>query len=269
MKKLIFIVVSVLLLSCLYSKNLYFKGDVYKEGSTDFKTVSKILDVAYDDIDNDNFNETFILLGENPFDSSVYTENIKLVVKTQNGKTTIYDNFIDSGYVTEFFIEDFDGDGLKDIFIKNSTGGSGNYSNFSVFSLENNKIKFIMKSDDMNKLIKCEGYYEDNFKVKISFEQVNEDIILNLYGKKKKYIENNIYDLKGNFLLEDNSLMIAGIQKVEPVFLYKYGYYGLKCSKRISGFCHADAVSDVNYMVVNNNNKMDIVYLDFSTIVIE
>jgi hypothetical protein len=156
-------------------------------------------------------------------------------------------------------LADFDGDGIEDILIKNSTGGSGGYINVKLLSFNGTYLEELFSTE--NDYFKVEGNFKENFIANIKMDDYfSYDI--NLSHKKDMYLEEGFYTSEGEVSNEWIDLMIGGIAEFE---VKKFGDKTLaKVLKSVSGFYHADRLGYLEMFLDFTEGNMKIERINFS-----
>jgi hypothetical protein len=223
-----------------------------------FEKVNYIIAEKKEDIDKDNVVENIMLIGEISSETP-FIHNIKLVISNRESTFILYKNAISDGYDPYFELADFDGDGIEDILIKNSTGGSGGYINVKLLSFNGTYLEELFSTE--NDYFKVEGNFKENFIANIKMDDYfSYDI--NLSHKKDMYLEEGFYTSEGEVSNEWIDLMIGGIAEFE---VKKFGDKTLaKVLKSVSGFYHADRLGYLEMFLDFTEGNMKIERINFS-----
>ena len=223
-----------------------------------FDRVNYIIAQENEDIDKDGKVERIILIGEISSETP-FIQNIKLVISNREDTFILYKNAISDGYDPYFELVDFDGDGIKDILIKNATGGSGGYINVKLLSFNGTYLEELFSTE--NSYFNVKGNFKENFIANI----VMEDYFsydLNLSHKKEMYIEQGFYTSEGKVSNEWTDLMIGGIGAFE---VQKWGGKNVgRVLKSVSGFYHADRLGYLELLLDFTGEEMKIERINFS-----
>lgn len=202
-----------------------------------------VLDYKYIDITGDNLEDNVILTGTKTNKDDIYFENLNIIV--QNGKTKKFIKAFlgkdSGGYEPTIFLGDFNGDKIRDIFVKMPTGGSGGFIDYSIINFNGNNSRVLWDSKKNNNEIDVTGKFEDNFIANLSSKKLNKTFQINLSPNMVPYIDSNIYDKDGK-IKENIEPWTSGFSEVTPLDTDKDGIYELIVSQRIVGTCNADTL---------------------------
>ncbi|ACJ76322.1 hypothetical protein H17ap60334_06886 [Thermosipho africanus H17ap60334] len=195
------------------------------------------------DIDNDGILENITLEGNKL--SEIYYDAFVLKIKNEKSEKNIKLDF--GGYSPKMEIYDFDGDSIKDILIISDSGGSGNYSEYFIYSIK----KGVLLNNDLKLDLKAKFF--DGFKALISYK--DKYTFLDLSEKKEQYINEKIYNKFGQFIGENKDLFIGGISNLEAFDFGKDDIYELKGIITLSGIYHADRIGYIHFVYSIKNDK--------------
>ena len=202
-----------------------------------------VSDYKYIDITGDNLEDNVILTGAKTNKDDIYFENLNIIV--QNGKTKKFIKAFlgkdSGGYEPTIFLGDFNGDKIRDIFVKMPTGGSGGFIDYSIINFNGNNSRVLWDSKKNNNEIDVTGKFEDNFIANLSSKKLNKTFQINLSPNMVPYIDSNIYDKDGK-IKENIEPWTSGFSEVTPLDTDKDGIYELIVSQRIVGTCNADTI---------------------------
>lgn len=192
-----------------------------------------IIKRRYKDITGDNEKDQVFLVGQRLSEpQSPYYSKVEIIVYDVDQKKyylTTDEKF--SGYEPKLELFDFTADNTKDIYIEANTGGSGGIYNHLIVTFTNNSLKIIFDESN-NRGLSIEGKYMDDFKAVLEIKQLNKEIELDLNFNKEQYLNEDIYNKKGEILKEikpftypfvqfeiidydlDNSFELRGIQRI-------------------------------------------------------
>jgi hypothetical protein len=257
MKK-IFIILTIVISVFSFSIEKEIPYEKFEELT--FEKVNYIISQVKEDIDNDIITENIMLIGEISSETP-FVQNIKLVISNREETFILYKNAIPDGYNPYLELADFDGDGIQDILVKNSTGGSGGYINVKLLSFNGTYLEELFSTE--NTYFNLVGNFKEGFFANLKMDDYfSYDI--NLSHKKDMYIEEGFYTSEGKIANEWTDLMIGGIGEFE---VKKWGDKTIAhVSKSVSGFYHADRIGYVEFLLDFTDKDMKIETINFSII---
>lgn len=214
----------------------------------------EVITIKNYDITGDRINDKIALIGERSFKESTFTDYLIIAVldgKTNNILQASYNNF--AGYKPELVIRDFNGDKVNDVLISVSSGGSGGFDYHLITTFNNNKVVTLF-SDDNNRGVRVKGKYIDSFKAVLDFENLVDDVSIDLSFNRENYIKNEIYT-EGGALLKETAPYSYPFSKLEAVDIDNDGTYELKGYQKIIGTDITDTISGLETIWKYKNNK--------------
>ena len=214
--------------------NSYFRYD---------KAYPEIVAYAKGDVNGDGRLDNVYLTGTKA-SGSPFTENITLVI--QNGITGVF-TWIplseNAGYNPTLFLRDFTGDGVDDILVSITSGGSGGIMYHYIYSFTNNVVQLLFDFNLFNEIYQYEVTYEDNYKVEVISKINNERYIIDISTREKEYL-NEIYDDNGK-LKSPISGFVNPLSGLYPVDFDGNKVYELLAYQKIAGRYNADSLGYV------------------------
>lgn len=208
-----------------------------------FRSDNKGFEVLYrtsGDVTGDRIRDFVYIIGKRET-SSVYVTSITLVIKDgQTGKLTFIPLEESIGINPRLFLGDFNGDGVKDIFISIDTGGSGAIMYHYIYSFVNNLPRLIFDFNVYNSEYNYEITYRDNYKVEALSKKNNKKYIIDISLKGREYLD-EIYDANGK-LKEPISGFVNPLSGLYPVDFDSNGVYELLAYQKIAGRYNADSL---------------------------
>jgi hypothetical protein len=192
------------------------------------------------DVNGDKVPDGVFLTGI-PTASSQFIEDITLIVK--DGRTgrlirvPLSDN---AGYNPRAFLGDFNGDGVKDIFISIDSGGSGGIMYHYIYSFMDNIPQLMFDFNVYNEEYEYQITYKDNYIVDAISDINNEKYLIDISLREKDYL-NEIYNNNGT-LKETISGFVNPLSGLYPVDFDSDGIYELLAYQKIAGRYNADAL---------------------------
>lgn len=195
------------------------------------------------DVNGDNVTDNVYLTGTRT-PTSPFVQNITLLIQDgRTGVTTAVPLKENSGYDPTLILNDFTGDGVKDIQIGIASGGSGGTMYYYIYSFINNIPRLMFDFNLYNQLFKYDVSYKDDYKVEFLSKLNNQRYIIDLSYKGIEYL-NEIYDKNGK-LKEPIEGFVNPISGLYPIDFDSNGVYELLAYQKIAGRYNADAIGYV------------------------
>ena len=147
------------------------------------------------------------------------------------------------GYNPTLFLGDFTGDGVDDVLISISSGGSGATGYYYIYTFVNNKPRKIFDFEIFDSEYEYEVNYLDNYKAEVISKANNKRYILDLTYKGQEYLS-EIYNSDGT-LKEPISGWVDPLSGFYPIDYQRDGTYELYAEQLIAGRYHADGLGYV------------------------
>ncbi|WP_052107648.1 Ig-like domain-containing protein [Clostridium novyi] len=196
-------------------KNNSLKEDVYMKFNVNIPSKYDILNnpdyyVKYEkfaDVNGDGVDERIQTIYKK-FDgeTGVYSEDKRILIKNNSGNKVLEEIKLDDafyGIANETEIYDFNRDGVKDIMVPLSTGGSAGDEDYSIYSFKGNELKTLYSSFEPNgveftdQYVKFQFYpYDEN--VHVWCQKYGVDKVLNFSNYSRKHFDT---DYEGYFVL--------------------------------------------------------------------
>ncbi len=226
MKKFSLLLFAVLLFSSVKT----VKVSAFEKAPESNQAIIQTLEV---DLTGDGKAESVILSGHKSEGSPFY-ENIKITVSDIKTGATLYSvtpttNF---GYSPTLTAGDFTGDGISELFYGATSGGSGGFGYFYLYSF-NGKLRTLF--DYERDFSPFKAKYVDYYKVKV-FDD-GKVFYIDISSKDMDYLQ-SIYN-KGK-LIEKKNADISAVNYVFPYFNSSTNAYSLAIFRRITGQFNAD-----------------------------
>ena len=203
----------------------------------------KVVSYARGDVNGDRIPDNVYLTGIKTPDSP-FTQNITLVI--QDGMTGGFTSIPlseNSGYNPTLFLGDFTGDGVNDILIGITTGGSGGIMYYYIYSFIDNTAHLLFDFDLYNEQYQYDVNYKDNYKVWVVSKKNNEKYIIDISNKDTNYL-NEIYDENGK-LKNPITGFVNPLSGLYPVDFDSNRVYELLAYQKIAGRYNADSLGYV------------------------
>lgn len=196
------------------------------------------------------------LIGSYYQQGSNYVEDVEIIVKLNNSKESFSTKLKYTGYNLELFLGDFNNDGLDEIMLRGSYGGSGGYAIASVFEYKDGKLNEIFSPEIFNESYTFKANYLINNIVEVVSSQLNEKFIFYIKNKPKIYL-NMIYKENGE-IKDDVSPIVSDINDAFPIkTIYSDNIY-LFLRQRVIGVSNADTIGYIESFISLNENKVNI-----------
>jgi len=172
-----------------------------------------------------------------PFEKgSLFLKEITMKIKTSEGKSLKTN--LEGGYEPTLTFKDMNHDGVKDVFIRVETGGSGGLSNYSLYSLKGSKLINL----DVPETLTITSQFEEGYKAYIKIEDTGKGYTFNLSDRKADYDRLGVFN--NGKLNEPMELMVSPYSTLKPVKIND-DQIGFKGVQRISGVANADTIGFV------------------------
>lgn len=205
------------------------------------------------DVNGDGIPDNVSLIGNKTIDSP-YIQNITLAI--QDGRTCRV-NYVplksNAGYNPTLFLGDFTGNGIKDIFISITSGGSGGITYYYIYSDVGNIPKLLFDYNVFNEIFQYQVIYKDYYKVNIINITQGIEYIIDISNKDQNYL-NEIYNSDGT-LKEPIEGWVNPLNGLYPIDFDTNGVYELLAYQRISGRYAADALGNIQTTLQWNGRK--------------
>ena len=227
--------------------NYYFRDD---------KTYPEIVSYARGDVNGDGRPDNVYLTGTKT-SGSPFTQNITLVIQHEmTGGFTKISLSENAGYNPTLFLGDFTGDGVDDILVSITSGGSGGIMYHYIYSFANNAVQLIFDFNLFNKIYQYEVTYEDNYQVEVISKINNEKYLIDISTREKDYL-NEIYDNNGQ-LKSPISGFVNPLSGLYPVDFDGNKVYELLAYQKIAGRYNADSLGYVLNTLKWKNSMFDL-----------
>jgi len=198
---------------------------------------------AQGDVTGDRIPDHVFLTGTKTPDSP-FTQNITLVV--QDGRTGGYSSTPlqeNAGYNPTLFLGDFTGNGVADILVSITSGGSGGIMYHYIYSYLNNTPQLLFDFNVYNGQYQYQVTYLDNYKVEVTSLVNNQKYIIDISNRGADYL-NEIYDSNGK-LKNPIQGFVNPLSGLYPVDFDSNGVFELLAYQKIAGRYNADALGYV------------------------
>lgn len=193
---------------------------------------------------SDKYQSKVILKGKQEQDSPYFTD-IQIEVLDKAGKTALtIKPAVNSGYGADITLLDFGvNQGMQQIYYAASSGGSGGFGYFYVYSVKDGKLKTLFDFEKFSAENQFKGRYIDGYKVEIQNLKSGERYIIDLSLRPQEY-KNEIWKKDGK-LIKPRDVDISGTNTVFPYYNFFGRNYQLMIYQRITGLYGADTLGYV------------------------
>ena len=218
------------------------------------RTQSYIVSFIRGDVTGDRIPNDVYLTGIKTSDSP-FIQNITLVVRdgrtgTSRSVTLHGEN---AGYNPTLYLNDFTGDGVYDILISITSGGSGGITYYYIYSFVNNIPRLIFDYNIYNQEYQYEVTYRDFYKVEVVSKINNTRYVLDISYKGPEYLS-EIYDSNGK-LKSPVSGFVNPLSGLYPVDFDANRVYELLAFQKVAGRYNADALGYIQNILKWENNR--------------
>lgn len=215
---------------------------------------SNVVAFVRGDVTGDRIPDDVYLTGVKTSDGP-FIQNITLLVRdgrtgTSKGVTLPGEN---AGYNPTLYLNDFTGDGVYDILISITSGGSGGITYYYIYSFVNNDPMLLSDYNVYNEGYQYEVTYRDYYKVEVISEKNNAKYLLDILYKGPEYL-NEIYDPNGK-LKSSISGFVNPLSGLYPVDFDANKVYELLAFQRIAGRYNADSLGFIQNILKYENSR--------------
>jgi hypothetical protein len=187
----------------------------------------------------DNVYLTGIMTPVSPF-----IQNITLLVQDgRSGELTSVPLRENAGYNPTVLLRDFTGNGVDDIFISITTGGSGGIMYHYIYSFVDNTAQLLFDFNVYNEQYQYKVTYQDYYKVEVVSMINNKKYMIDISTKGIEYL-NEIYDENGK-LKSPITGFVNPLSGLYPVDFDSNKRYELLAYQKIAGRYNADSLGFV------------------------
>lgn len=223
---------------CKYDVKGHVMYNYYVRTSSNVVVTSARGDVTGDRVP-DHVYLTGIVIPNRPF-----VQNITLHV--QDGRSGMLTSVLlreNAGYNPTIFLGDFTGDGVDDVLISITTGGSGGIMYHYVYSFVNNTARLLFDSNVYNEQFQYKVTFQDDYKVEVVSLINSKKYIIDISTKDREYL-NEIYDDNGK-LKSPITGFVNPLSGLYPVDFDSNNVYELLAYQKIAGRYNADSLGFV------------------------
>lgn len=204
-----------------------------------------IIDIQQGDVTGDGITDVVYLVGTRPSgQSSPFYDNITIFV--WDGRRNFWTRISpesNAGYSPLLFLGDFTNDKVADIYLRITSGGSGGYGYFYIYTLIGGVQRKIFDYQQFNQQVTYTVRYQDNYKVQVVNETTHQTFLIDISNKDAEYL-GEIYDRNGK-LRQPVEGSVLGVDEVFPVDVEGDKVYELLTTQRIIGRYNADSLGYV------------------------
>lgn len=202
--------------------------------SIDEKT--NIITISKDEMDitGDGIKEVIQLKGVSYQGEDSYLKKIFIEITSTDKK--LYKFPIMGGAKASLQVLDLNHDGVKDLFVSVSTGGSGGIINNYLYSFKD----FIQTDLTVPDPLNIESRFLNGYQAQLKIEETNKTYLFDLKDRKKYYKKLGLY-YKGK-INEPTELTVNLYSTLKPIPI-KGKEMGLKGIQRVTGVANADTIA--------------------------
>ena len=150
------------------------------------------------DVDGDGQEEVVLLMGNPVVERSNFMGDLYVVCKEP--KTDKVKGFFRpkdmGGYNAYLALTDVTGNGVPDVLVAATTGGSGGIIDYRIVDFSEGKAEEIFTKEN-NQGITVQGEFLPQYKVELNFPSLHKELLFDLQGDKDMYKRLNVYDSEG------------------------------------------------------------------------
>lgn len=198
--------------------------------------LEKVISKESMDVNGDGKEETIYIKGIPFEEGAIFLKTVYLQVFFANGTEDKVE--LEGGYEPKIKFTDLNHDGIKDMFVSVTTGGSGGISNHYLYTIKDDKLVEIGTPEPL--VIQSE--FLNGYKANMTIENTNESYQFDLRNQAKDYERLGLYH--NGKLNEQTELMVLPLGTLKPLKVTG-NKIGLKGSQRVSGAYNADTIAYV------------------------
>lgn len=216
-----------------------------------------ILGTVEADVTGDGLVDTVYLTGCRKHIDSIYTDDLRLSVKS-GADATFKTHSLSrlGGYRTNLFAGDFSGDKVPDVYLEVESGGSGGWSYHNIVSFNSNETKEIFGNNN-NQSRSIKGEFVDGLKVELTNITNGKTVAIDVSDRLQDYLRLGIYGEDG-IIQKETQTMTAPFSRLAPIDYDNDGVFELKGIQRISGAYRADGIADVESVLKYKNEDWEL-----------
>jgi hypothetical protein len=211
------------------------------------------------DVNGDEVTDNIYLTGEKNYNSD-FVENFTLLI--EDGKTGTINCIplrpYDAGFDPKLFLGDFTGNGVKDIMISITSGGTGGLMYYYIYSYIDNVPELIFDYNEFSYPEKYEVVYRDYYKVEILNITNGIKFVLDISTKGQDYLDRK-YNEDGT-LKKDIEGSSHPLSELFPIAFDLGGAYQLLARENIIGTYNADALGFIQSILKWNGSDFALEY---------
>ncbi len=212
-----------------------------------------VFDFVVGDVTGDEIPDKIYLTGRKT-PNSPYVVDITLMIKDgRTGLRTSIPLVENAGYNPTLYLEDFTGNGVKNILVSIASGGSGGIMFYYIFSLVQNIPRILFDFNVYNEQYQYRVTYLDDYKVQVISEYDNIEYSIDISSRGADYL-NEIYEESGKLITPIEGF-VDPLGGLYPVDYDANKIYSLLAIQKISGRYHADTLGFVQNVLKWDKNK--------------
>jgi hypothetical protein len=213
-----------------------------------------IVSSACGDVNGDGIPNNVYLTGVKTTDSPFIQKITPIIQDGRTGMTSSVPLKSDAGYNPNLYLEDFTGDGVKDILISIASGGSGGIMYYYIYSDAGNIPELLFDYNVFNEAYQYQVIYKDYYKVEAINITEGIKYIIDISYKDQDYL-NEIYNAEGKLRAPIEGF-VSPLSGLYPIDFNSDGVYELLAYQRISGRFAADALGYVQTILKWKGRKI-------------
>ncbi|MER1998604.1 MAG: VCBS repeat-containing protein [Lysinibacillus sp.] len=205
--------------------------------------MSHVLTFTHGDVTGDGVVDLVYLTGR-MIPGSPFIQNITLHVQDgSSGQLISVPLRENAGYNPTVFLGDFIGNGVNDILVSITTGGSGGIMYHYIYSFVRNTPQLLFDFNVYNEQYQYEVVYQDYYKVKVISTINKTTYVIDISTKGSEYLR-EIYDENGR-LKHALTGFVNPLSGLYPVDFDSNNRYELLAYQKIAGRYNADSLGYV------------------------
>lgn len=223
---------------------------IRKVREVDFKVQhGQLLSEAIGDVDGDGVDEVIDLLGNPVVENSSYMGDMYIIAKEIHPDNPAKVKYFYrpknlGGYNAYVTLSDVTGNGFPNLIIAAPSGGSGGMTDYRILDFSETKPIEIFGKEE-NKGVSMMGTYLPDYKVKLTFPSLTQDVILDLDNQKDVYKNLNVYAADGSLKESGLRPTIQNLSRLSTLDVNGDGVDEVVTIQKVMGVINAEALGSV------------------------